>query len=206
MTLAKHIALRGLRPGLLLIALLCALSVQMAFAQGGENRSEAFLGPRPGIGLAFRGQGGLRIDVWSEGFDASGGLLVTEEISGLQPDERERAQDDGGGTACSHYTLIAVGSRLLMKTPRGSVTLLDLEAEAWTVPLRTYGTLYQKGATGLCRIVSRTTARLFGRERTILDVECVPDQPNSTTAPLRFRFASGLGQLSRGGLHLATVR
>jgi RHS repeat-associated protein len=61
--------------------------------------------------------------------------------------------------------------------------------------------LSQKGAIGLCRIVSRTTARLFGRERTILDAECVPDQPNSTTAPLRFPFASGLGQLSRGGLH-----
>jgi hypothetical protein len=109
----------------------------MAFAQGGENKAEAFLGPRPGIGLAFRGQGGLRMDVWSEGFDASGGLLVTEEISGIQRDEREKARDNGSWTVCSHYTLVAVGPSLLMKTPRGSVTLLDLEAEAWTVPLRT---------------------------------------------------------------------
>lgn len=206
MTLAKHIALRGLRPGRLLLALLCALSAPMPLAQGGENRTEAFLRPLPGIRLAFRGQGGLRMDVRSEGFDASGGLLVTEEISGFQRDEREKARDDEGRAVCSRYTLIAVGPRLLMKTPIGSVTLLDLEAETWAVPLRTYGTLYKEGATGLCRIVSRTTAWLFGRERTILDVECVPDQPDPPAARLRFRFASGLGQLSRGGLHLDAIQ
>ncbi|WFS63390.1 hypothetical protein LF599_04285 [Pseudodesulfovibrio thermohalotolerans] len=190
---------------ILVLSSLLLLVYPIAAASEGNIDAAVYLGPLPGIRFFYETDGGQKMELRGLTYDQEGALLIEEKS--LFP-TRWAAFNAGCTTELSTiYGVLSNGSKLLKKGfplngMTGYETDLDLEEPAWgiEITLAELGTKYSgagKKTTSRCSITKRSKQKLFGKERTIIEVSgayCIPR-----------KYASGIGLIEYAGFKLVRI-
>jgi len=100
------------------------------------------------------------------------------------------------------YTLSVNGTRLVSEAHFGGITLLDLAGGSWTVPIFSSPGMPK---TETCKAVSWQSGPYFGKERTIVTVECNACLDGERVHTETWTLATGIGFVGMTDFKLSSI-
>lgn len=190
----------------LVLSYLIVLSFPIVATSGEDTDAAAYLGPAPGVRFFYEADNGQKIEIRGLTYAQDGALLIEKKL--IFP---KRSIDFTAGCTTEVTTIHALsasGNTILKKSfPLNGMTKyhtdLDLVEHAWgeDVVLTKSGSSYaigqEKKTASQCSITKRSKQKLFGKERTVIEVSgqyCVPR-----------KYASGIGIIDYAGFKLVRI-